>query len=160
IADLSNNNENLISAGIFEDITTSKKTEIEFRLLAHSFQNISECVVISDLKNSIIFINDAFVKLYGYSKDEILGKKVKILRSLNNPKKINDVVYKSKNYTDSWQGTLLNVKKDGSNFPIFLSSASIKDSKGNNYARIGIIRDITKEKNHYSICHAKCWYRL
>ncbi|MCF6269365.1 MAG: PAS domain S-box protein [Melioribacteraceae bacterium] len=140
------NNGSLISAGIFEDITISKKTELELKLLAHSFQNISECVVISDSDNTINYINNAFIKLYGYSKDEILGEKVKILRSLNNPKKINDAVYKPKNYTDTWQGTLLNVKKDGSDFPVFLSSATIKDSDGNNYARIGIIRDITKEK--------------
>jgi len=140
------NNENLISAGIFEDITTSKKTELEYRLLAHSFQNISECVVISDSDNIINYINDAFIKLFGYSKNEILGKNIKILRSLNNPKKLNDAVYKSKNYSSSWQGTLLNVKKDGSDFPVFLSSTTIKDSEGNNYARIGIIRDITNEK--------------
>ena len=141
-----NSSGNLISAGIFEDITASKKTELEYKLLAHSFKNISECVVISDSDNIINYINDAFIKLYGYTKEEILGKNIKILRSLNNPKKINDAVYKSKNYTDSWQGTLLNVKKDGTDFPVFLSSATIKDSENNNYARIGIIRDITKEK--------------
>lgn len=140
------NNGNLVSAGIFEDITISKKTELELRLLAHSFKNISECIVISDSDNIINYINDAFIKLYGYSKDEILGKNRNILCSLNNPKKINEAVYKSKNYSDSWQGTLLNVKKGGSDFPIFLSSTTVKDSEGNNYAQIEIIRDITNEK--------------
>ena len=138
--------ESLISVGIFEDITTSKKTELEFKLLAHSFNNIMECVVITNSKNRINYINDAFIKLYGYSKSEIIGKKIKILRSLNNPKKINEKVYMSKDNYEPWQGGLLNVKKDGSEFPVFLSSTTIKDSKGNNYARIGIIRDITKEK--------------
>jgi PAS domain S-box-containing protein len=138
--------EQLISVGIFEDITTSKKTELEFKLLAHSFNNIMECVVITNSKNRINYVNNAFIKLYGYSKEEIIGKKIKILRSLNNPKKINEKVYMSKDSYESWQGGLLNVKKDGSEFPVFLSSTTVKDSKGNNYARIGIIRDITKEK--------------
>ena len=135
-----------ISVGVFDDITTSKKTEVEFKLLANSFQNINECVVISDSDNIINYVNNAFIKLYGYSKEEILGKELKILRSLNNPKKINDEVYQSKKFSTPWQGTLLNVKKDGSDIPIFLSAATIKDSKGNDYARIGIIRDITNEK--------------
>ena len=139
-------NGSLISVGIFEDITISKKTELEFRLLAHSFNNIMECVVITDTNNRINYINNAFIELYGYSKNEILGKKIKILRSLNNPKRVNERVYKTKNCSDSWRGILLNVKKDGSEFPVFLSSTTIKDSSGNNYARIGIIRDITQEK--------------
>lgn len=135
-----------ISVGVFEDITESKKTEIKLRLLANSFQNINESVVIADSENIINYINNAFIKLYGYSEDEILGKNLKILHSLNNPKKINDIVYQSKNYPASWQGTLLNAKKDGSDIPIFFSATTVKDSKGKNYARIGIIRDITNEK--------------
>jgi len=80
LTSLHQNNGTPISVGVFDDITISKKTEIEFKLLAHSFQNISECVVISDSNNKINYINDAFVKLYGYSKNEILGEDIKILR--------------------------------------------------------------------------------
>ncbi len=41
---------------------------------------------------------------------------------------------------------MLNVKKDGTEFPVFLSATLLNDSFGNGYSRIGIIRDITNEK--------------
>lgn len=146
ISNSSKNGNERINAGIFEDITIARKTEYEFELLLHSFKNISECVVITDSENRINYVNDAFINLYGYSESEILGKTIKILRSLSNPAKINEVVYKLKNRTEAWQGVLLNVKKDGTEFPIFLSLATVKNSDGKSYARIGIIRDITNEK--------------
>ncbi|MDA3861465.1 MAG: PAS domain-containing sensor histidine kinase, partial [Melioribacteraceae bacterium] len=140
------NGHEAINAGVFEDITSSKKTEYEFELLAHSFKNISECVIITNSDNEINYVNDAFITLYGYSENDILGQKIKILRSLNNPKKTNEAVYKSQNSSSSWQGTLLNIKKDGSEFPVFLSSTTIKNSDVENFSRIVIIRDISKEK--------------
>ncbi len=108
-----------ISVGVFEDITAAKKEELELRFLANSFQNINECIVIVDSKNVINYINNAFTKIYGYSKDEILGKELKVLGSQNNPEKVNDAVYKSNKNSNSWQGTLLNIKKDGDEFPVF-----------------------------------------
>jgi PAS domain S-box-containing protein len=146
ISDSAQNGNERINAGIFEDITVAKKTEYEFELLLHSFKNISECVVITDSDNIINYVNEAFINLYGYSENEILGKTIKILRSLNNPPKINEALYRSINRPESWQGVLLNVKKDGTEFPIFISLATVKNSDGKSYARIGIIRDITNEK--------------
>jgi len=143
-------NKTIISVGVFDDITESKKSEFdsefEMKLLANSLHNLNECVVIADSKNIIKYVNNAFTKIYGYSKDEILGNKLKILGSLNNPEKVNKAVYHLNKNFAPWEGTLLNVTKDGSEIPVFLSSTSVKDSEGKNYAIIGVIRDITDEK--------------
>lgn len=141
-----NSSENIIlGVGFFEHYKAKSNSEKEIELLAHSIQNISECVIITDPQNKVLYVNKAFEKIYGYTSKEIIGKSISILRSLNNPKKINDEIYKSTS-SKGWQGELLNIKKDETEFPIFLSTALVKNAKGETYARIGVVRDITQRK--------------
>jgi PAS domain S-box-containing protein len=137
--------EETINAGIFEDITAIKQTEHEYNLLTHSFKNISECIVITNSENLITYVNNAFVNLFGYSKDEIIGSSFQILRSLNNPRKINEDIYVSATIKN-WNGVLLNVKKDNTEFPVYLSYSAIENENGEGFSHIGIIRDISSEK--------------
>ena len=91
-----NSSENIIlGVGFFEHFKAKSNSEKEIELLAHSIQNISECVIITDPQNKFLYVNKAFEKIYGYTSKEIIGKSISILRSLNNPKKINDEIYKS-----------------------------------------------------------------
>ncbi|MFO7895698.1 MAG: PAS domain S-box protein, partial [Candidatus Cloacimonadales bacterium] len=53
-----------------EVITKQKAAQAEIKLLAHSLKNINEAVSITDLEDKIIFVNEAFLKTYGYEKDE------------------------------------------------------------------------------------------
>ena len=140
-----NNGNVILGAGFFEDTTAKRNAEKEVELLAHSIQNISECVIITDPQNKVLYVNKAFENIYGYTSKEIIGESIGILRSLNNPKKINDEIYKSTS-SKGWQGELLNIKKDGTEFPIFLSTALVKNAKGETYARIGVVRDNTQRK--------------
>ncbi len=142
---IDDDNEIILGTGLFEDITEKKNAEKDVELLAHSIQNISECVIITDPQNKVLYVNKAFEDVFGYTSDEIIGKSFGILRSLNNPKKINDEIYKSAP-SKSWQGELFNVKKDGTEFPIFLSTTLLKNNVGKIYARIGVVRDITQRK--------------
>ncbi|MEN8193543.1 MAG: PAS domain-containing sensor histidine kinase [Bacteroidota bacterium] len=135
----------VLGTGFFEDITEKREAEKDVELLANSIQNISECVIITDPQNNILYVNKAFEDVYGYPLKEVLGKSFGILRSLNNPKKINDEVYKSIT-PKIWQGELFNLKKDGTEFPVFLSTALVKNAKGETYARIGVVRDISQRK--------------
>ena len=139
--------DDAINAGIFEDITAIKQSEHEYNLLTHSFKNISECIVITNSENLITYVNNAFLSLYGYTQDEIIGSSFEILRSLNNPAKINEDIYVSYS-RKNWNGVLLNVKKDNTEFPIYLSYSAIENENGEGFSHIGIIRDITAEKKN------------
>ena len=47
---------------------------------------------------------------------------------------------------DGWKGELLNKKKDGTEFPVALSTSVIRDSNGNPEALVGVATDITDRK--------------
>ncbi len=128
------------------DITKRKKTEEEILMLAHSLKSVNECVSITDTDDKILFVNETFLTTYGFEKDEIIGKPMSIVRSEKNSLEVVSKILPD-TIKDSWRGELMNKRKDGSEFPISLSTTSIKDKEGNTLGLIGVASDITERKN-------------
>jgi len=131
---------------IIRDITKRKKAQEQISLLAHAIKSISECVSITDVDDKLIFVNDAFLQTYGYKEKEIIGKHISIIRP-NIPEMkrgIKDILPST--IKGGWQGELINVRKDGSQFPIYLSTSVVKNDNGEPIALIGVAKDITNEK--------------
>ncbi|RPI16847.1 MAG: PAS domain S-box protein [Ignavibacteriae bacterium] len=127
------------------DITERKKSQKEISMLAQAVRSISECVSITDLNGKIIFVNEAFVKVYGYSFEELIGKSLNIIRSQKNPKEIFNEI-DTATFQGGWQGELINRNREGKEFPIFLSTSVVKNDKGEVVAMIGVANDITERK--------------
>ncbi|MGA9363894.1 MAG: PAS domain S-box protein [Bacteroidota bacterium] len=130
---------------IMRDITERKETEKEIRILAQAVRNTSECVLISDLEDNFLFVNEAFTKTYGYDKDELIGKNVRIIRSEKNAPGLVEQILPA-TLRGGWQGELLNRKKDGTEFSILLSTSVVRDENGKPIALIGVAQDITERK--------------
>ncbi len=128
-----------------QDITERVKTEEENMMLAHSLKSVNECVSITDLDDKILFVNESFLRTYGYTRDELIGKHLGLLRSENNPPEVTDEIL-SATIHSGWKGELLNKRKDGSEFPISLSTTMVKDKNGEIIALIGVASDITERK--------------
>jgi PAS domain S-box-containing protein len=143
-----NDGKPIAMMGIFQDITEKKEAARKVNLLAHSLESISECVSITDNDDIIIYINESFIQTYGFPKEELIGKHISILRPTNMTDKQSDTVnainYRTIN--GGWKGEIINKKKDGTLFPILLSTSVIKDENENAVALIGVARDITELK--------------
>ncbi|AFH49948.1 NarL family signal transduction histidine kinase [Ignavibacterium album JCM 16511] len=130
---------------IVRDITEKKKSQRQIAMFANAFRNISECVIIGDTQDNIIFVNDAFTRTYGYKQEEIIGKNVSLIRSSkNSPYLVQNILPQT--LKGGWKGELINVKKSGEEFIISLSTSPIYDDKGNLIALTGIVEDITERK--------------
>ncbi|NTV18761.1 MAG: PAS domain S-box protein, partial [Bacteroidales bacterium] len=136
-------------------IVQKKEVEKKVKLLAHSLESVSECVSITDNDDVLMYVNEAFLKTYGYSENELIGKHVSILR----PKGAEQESFLNiLNLTleGGWRGELLNIKKDGTVFPVLLSTSIIKDENKNPIALIGVAIDITElKKNAEELIAAK-----
>jgi len=127
------------------DITVQKSEE-EVRIrLAFALRSISECVSITDMQDSILFVNEAFLKTYGYKESELIGKHISIVRSPNNPPDLIQQILPS-TIKGVWQGELFNRKRDGTDFPIHLSASLIRNGDGKPVALVGVATDITEHK--------------
>lgn len=131
--------------GTIRDITEQKLAAESISMLAHAIKSISECVSITDMSDKIIFVNHAFLKTYQYSEKELLGNSISMVRSPNNDEAVVAGVLPA-TLRGGWHGELLNRKKDGSEFPVFVSSSVIRDENDKPIALIGVTADITTRK--------------
>lgn len=140
--------------GAMQDITQQKNEELRLRMLETAITQSTDAVVITEISKitleapKIIFINDAFTKMTGYTSMEILGKQPKFMIGPNT--EIHEVE-KVKTSMRAWQKCnveFINYKKDGKQFWANLSIAPLADAKGRYTHWIAIMRDVSERRNH------------
>lgn len=128
------------------DISQRKKVEEEVRMLAQAVTNVHDSISITDLNNNFLYVNPAFTRIYGYSFEEIFGKNASILKPMDAELELGQTILEE-TIKHGWQGELINVKKDGSVFPIYLSTSCVFDDNGFPIALVGIANDISERKH-------------
>jgi PAS domain S-box-containing protein len=121
------------------------KAEKEISFLAQVLRNISEFVSITDLHNKITFVNQSWLKTFGYSNEEVIGQQNDIIVSpANRSGIINEIL--SATLNGGWEGEVYNRRKDGSDFPVRLVTTIIYDNASQPVALVGISNDISYRK--------------
>ncbi|MCX6220736.1 MAG: response regulator [Bacteroidia bacterium] len=132
---------------IFQDISEKKEIENKLKLMAYSLESISECVSITDNEDKIVYVNKSFLHTYGYKQNELIGQHIAMLRPENIAyEHIRNILPET--LEGGWRGEIMNKKKDGTQFPILLSTSVIKDDLNNPVALIGVAMDITEMLKH------------
>ena len=136
---------NKLLSELLKSQTERDLADKEIKFLAHVLKNVNECVSITDINETIIFVNQSLLKTYGYKENELIGQNITILRSSNTPPEIIDLI-KPSTLEGGWHGELFNRRKDGSEFPISLTTTIIFDKENKPIALVGVSSDITERK--------------
>lgn len=137
--------EEEVYKSIADIISVSMQNALNHRqvaMLAQSLESSIDMIVITDIEGKITYVNSAGIRQTGYSQDELMGQPVSIIQSPNNPGGRGEEIFR-KTLEGGWFGETINRRKDGSEFPVLLTTSPVKDAEGNIIALIGIARDIT-----------------
>ncbi|WP_319779875.1 EAL domain-containing protein [Maridesulfovibrio sp.] len=149
---------------IARDITVQKETELELieakdklkliveqkteqlNLATEVFKHSSEGVTITNSNNKILFTNEAFTHITGYSHEEVVGKNPNLLKSNRHDPSFYHSIWRSLKLNGTWEGEIWNRRKSGEVFPEWISIKTIPDSEGNIINYIAVFRDISDAK--------------
>jgi len=97
----------------------------------------------TDLKGKIIDVSDAFCKISGFSREELIGKAHNIIRHPDMPKSAFKELWDTIQQGKVWSGEVKNLKKDGGYYWVYANVEPLFDKKGviEGYAAIRL--DIT-----------------
>ena len=128
-----------------QDITQKQKDEKIRERYFRLFENASEGIVILDENHTIIDLNPSFMRITGYLRKEILGKKLSHFNSGRQDQDFYDRMWTKVNRKGHWEGEIWNRKKSGEEYCEWLS-LSLLDKDGPNTNYLAIISDITDRK--------------
>ena len=105
-------------------------------------------VSITDNTGNIISVNEKFCEVSKYSKDELIGKNHRILKSEHHSNEFYHDLWNTISNGKIWEGQIKNKSKDGTYYWIQTLIAPIFDSSNNIEKYIAIRIDITKNKEN------------
>lgn len=134
--------------GVKYEITEEKKREKELKLAASVMANTLDGVFICDANKNIIDINPAFIKITGYSHEDVIGKNPRILSSGRHNAEFYASMWSLIDSVGYWQGEIWNQRKDGSLYAALSNVSIVHDENGKVGHYINVFSDITQLKTH------------
>ena len=108
------NNKVAVVVGSLTDITQQKVTEEMVKIQTHALEAAGNGIVITDSDGIVIFSNNAFSALTGYTNEEIYGKLLKMLKSGFHDQDFYENLWNTIKAGKIWRGEIINRRKDGS----------------------------------------------
>lgn len=130
--------------GVARDVTERKKIEVERDRLIMALEHSADAIVITDADANIQYVNPAFERITGYSREEVLGKNPRILKSGKHGPEFYKDMWDTISRGDVWTGRITNRKKDGSLYMERCTISSVRDSSGRIVNYVAVKRDITE----------------
>ncbi len=128
------------------DITSEKLLQRRLELFRSAFEHSTDGIIITTVDGKIVDVNDAFSKIYGYSRDEVIGRSTAIVQSRHSTREFYTQMWESLERFNNWKGEIINKRKDGIEIPIWLSITPIY-LDGAKIGYMGIESDISDRKN-------------
>jgi two-component system NtrC family sensor kinase len=116
----------------------------ESRRLVRALESTADAVLITDAQARVIFANKAFMDIFGYRPEEVIGHDALEISGGGPESWLTEL--RQTVEQRGWRGETVAYRKDGTEFPILLNAGMIRDDDGEVQGAVAILQDISEEK--------------
>jgi diguanylate cyclase (GGDEF)-like protein/PAS domain S-box-containing protein len=120
------------------DITTYKERQKQLDQAAAVYEALTDGVVITDADKVIIEVNPAMEKMFGYTKEELMGKDISLIPIKGENGVPIELPWQEIEQKEQWSGKIYKQTKSGEVLPVWLTVSVVRNGKGQIQNYIGI----------------------
>lgn len=132
--------------GTVQDITAKVESELQLKLLSQALDQSPVSVIITDINANVVYVNDGFETISGYSREEILGQNPRVLSSGLTAGNTYDLMWQALTAGNVYVCEIQNRRKNGDVFWEAAHFAAVADEAGEIVNYIAVKEDITQKK--------------
>ncbi len=136
----------ILFEGSVENIDEQKRAEESVRKLILAVEQTDEVIFLTTLDGTITYVNPAFEKVYGYAREEAVGRTPRILKSSQQPQESYKEFWDAISSGASTRSEIINRRKDGRYIIVESSVNPVHDAKGEMIGFVAVQEDITERK--------------
>lgn len=133
----------------YQDYSKQKIAQEEVMKLASIIESTDDAVITKTLDGIVTSWNKGAEKMFGFSKQEILGQSIKLIYPNEKYQEMLDILTKIKNSQAVDHFESKRQTKDGKVIDVSLTVTAVKDHEGNIVGAASVIEDITESKLSY-----------
>lgn len=122
------------------------EAERSLRLYKKVFDNTGEAVIVTQLDGTIVEINDAYERVTGYTREELLGNNPRVTKSGLHDAAFYQAMWAEIKGKGNWSGEIWDRRRNGESYPIWLSISAVLDESGAPINYVGVFMDISSIK--------------
>lgn len=134
------------------DVTEERDSRARLRLLDAAMTHVGDVVLITEAAHldrsgpKVVYVNDAFERMTGFSPDEILGATPRILQGPDTERARLDEIREAIENDQPIRTELTNYRKDGSSFTVEIDINPVFDEAGTCTHYVALQRDTTTRR--------------
>ncbi len=129
-----------------QNITDRRLAERRLRLSSKVFDSTAEAIIITDDKGDIVDVNAAFTDITGFTRTDVIGQNPRMMKSGRHSAEFYEEMWQSLLENGMWRGEIWDKRKNGEEFPKWLSISASRNENGRLTNYVAVFSDITGKK--------------
>jgi len=134
---------------IVRDVSDRVAEQRRAMLFYESFRTSTNPMQLTDAQGIMVDVNPAYERVYGYSRDECIGRKPNLVRSRKTSPEVYERMWRD--LTDPqrgyWSGEVLNRDRKGRERPVLLTITAIRAPSGEVTHYLGVAVDLSEQRS-------------
>ena len=132
--------------GVARDMTEHVRTAAELERLGTAVDQASEAVVVAGPDATIEYVNPAFERITGFSRQEVIGQNPRFLKSGEQSPAFYAAMWETLSSGKPWVADFVNRRKDGATYRAASVITPLRGEHGQVSGYVAVSRDLTRQR--------------